>query len=50
MATKRNRFGGLSVALEVFVVFFNLNPWFQMMAFLPAIIGVAAGAQNSAKC
>jgi hypothetical protein len=50
MGKKRNRFGGLSIALEFAIVSFQLNPWFQMMAFMPAIIGVAASAQSSAKC
>lgn len=50
MGKKRNRFGGLSLLVEFAVVSFQLNPWFQMMAFMPAIVGVAASAQNAAKC
>lgn len=50
MTSKRNKFGGTSVALEMTVMAMGLNPWFQFLAFLPAIIGVAAGAQNAAKC
>ena len=50
MSKKRNKFGGLSIAFEFAIVSFQLNPWFQMMAFMPAIVGVAANVQNSAKC
>ena len=50
MAAKRNRYGGVSIGLEMTVVVFNLNPWFQLLAFMPAVISVAAGAQNAAKC
>ena len=50
MTSKRNKFGGASVALELVVIAFDLNPWFQLLAFMPAVISVAAGAQNAAKC
>ena len=42
--------GGLSVGLEVTIIALNLNVWFQLLAFLPAVIGLAAGIQESAKC
>ena len=50
MANKRNRWGGLSVGMEVAIIALNLNPWFQLVAFMPGVLGVAAAAQNSAKC
>jgi len=50
MASKRNRWGSLSVGMEVAIIALNLNPWFQLVAFMPGVLGIAAAAQNSAKC
>ena len=50
MASKRNRWGSLSVGMEVAIIALNHNPCFQLVAFMPGVLGIAAAAQNSAKC
>ena len=50
MKTKRNHLGGASIGLELVIVALQLNVWFQLIAFLPALLGVATNVQHSAKC
>jgi hypothetical protein len=50
MKAKRNRMGSVSVGLELVIVALQLNVWFQLVAFMPALLGVAANVQQSAKC